>query len=307
MKILLFGVGGQLSTAFMSVLPEGAYSAVGMDVCDVTDADALLAQLTHHKPTCVINATAYTAVDKAESEPDMAYAINATAPEIMARWCKEHDAVFVHYSTEYVFDGSGCDKWREDDIPHPLNLYGKSKYAGEEAIERIGGKYLIFRTSWLYSPFAHNFALTMLRLAKEKTSLNIVADQSGAPTYVPHLAEACWQAIETAQQMEVFPSGLYHLCHQGESSWHGFATAIFKAAIERGAALAIQEVTPIATAQYPTPARRPLNSRLDCTKASAMLKVQLPAWEEGLEAFIAHVFPADHEAHSLTASSQALS
>lgn len=287
--ILVLGSGGQLGQALMASLGERAYGLAHTQI-DFLDADftAKLDALTQPF-SAVINAVAYTQVDKAEGEGKQdAWRVNATAVEELAHWCKKHKLPLVHYSTDYVFDGSGDRPRTEEAAPAPLNAYGKSKLAGEQAIQKTGGDYLIFRTSWVYNATAKNFFTTMLRLIHEKESLQVVDDQIGAPTYAPHLAQASIAALERALTMPEFPSGLYHLCHAGAVSWCGFARAIFtlarRAESGQSSPVKCQHINPISSSAYPLPALRPLNSRLDCTKARERLAVALPKWEDGLVA-----------------------
>ena len=236
-------------------------------------------------PDIILNAAAYTAVDRAESELEQAMAINAKAPGILAEEALRAGALVVHYSTDYVFDGSKASPWVETDKPSPLNVYGASKLAGEEAIQQIGGKYLIFRTSWVYGPHGQNFLLTMLRLGRERKSLNIVDDQVGAPTSSIELADAT-RAIVSGALAGRFGdasswAGLYHMTNSGSVSWCGFARAIFK----RAHALLdgkTPTVNPIPSSEYPTPARRPQNSVLSNEKIRACFGVHLAPWQSAL-------------------------
>ena len=236
-------------------------------------------------PNLILNAAAYTAVDRAESERELAYAINGQAPRVLAQEALERNALLVHYSTDYVFDGSKPEPWIETDAPNPLNVYGASKLTGEQAIANIGGKYLIFRTSWVYGPHGNNFLLTMLRLARERDRLSIVDDQVGAPTTSIALARAT-HAIVTGILVDRIGApqdwaGLYQMTCSGSTSWFGFAQAIFA----RAAALEVKapELTPIATKDYPTPAARPRNSVLSNAKLHAHFGVELPPWESALD------------------------
>lgn len=287
-NILILGKGGQLSNALAALLGTRA-TFIGQDEADFMDADftGKLEALTRNETfACVINAAAYTAVDTAETGgKEQAMRINGAAVGELAAWCKKRALPLVHYSTDYVFDGSGERPWRETDTPHPLNAYGQSKREGERLLAATGGEYLLFRTSWLYDATGKNFFTTIRRLLREKESLNVVADQIGAPTYVPHLALATLQALSGIPQW-----GIYHLCNAGETSWHGFASAIF--AHERAqAAIKCQSVNPIPTSAYPLPAPRPRNSRLDCTRAKERLGIAMPDWEDGLRT----CFESKHE------------
>lgn len=294
-NILILGKGGQLSRALANLLGDKAIT-VSRKEADFAAADFIsqLDKATQGKTfTAVINAAAYTQVDKAEEEPKLAIRINGEAVGELAVWCKEKKLPLVHISTDYVFDGNGISLRKETDSTAPLNTYGKSKLAGEGAIGRAGGKALVFRTSWLYDAEGKNFYTTMLRLFKEMKSLNVVSDQVGAPTYVPHLAQAILQGLAAAQKQPDFPSGIYHLCSGGEASWHAFASAILALATTRDSAIICSRIKPIPSSEYKTPARRPANSRLDCSKAFATLGVRLPHWQEGLEECIGQTYGRD--------------
>lgn len=279
MTALVFGANGQLGRAFAQLLGQQALF-IDRVQADFSHLTSLANILERHRPTVVINAAAYTQVDKAESERELAFAINAHAPEIIATWCARHSVPVIHFSTDYVFNGSGTAPWRETDMPDPLNTYGQSKLAGEQAIMASGGSALIFRTSWVYDAQGKNFLNTMLNLGKTRETLRVVADQFGAPTYAPHLAKA---TLSSLAHMPDKPR-IYHLCHGGETSWHGFAEAIFTETRKRNVPLTVENVLPIATEDYPAPATRPKNSRLNCARAKIDLNLQLPSWQEGLAA-----------------------
>jgi dTDP-4-dehydrorhamnose reductase len=280
-KILVFGENGQVARALHNHLADKAVF-VGRDIADFMQPDDCIKLVHKLQPEIIINAVAYTQVDKAESEVELAMQINAHTPHQIALAAKEIGAVLVHYSTDYVFDGKGDAPFTENMPTNPLNIYGKSKCLGEELIANVGGKYLIFRTSWVYDEVGKNFFTTMLRLGAEREQLKVVADQVGAPSYAPHLAGATMQAVENAQSKEQFPCGIYHMCGAGETSWHGFAEAIFAGARNAGLPLKLQQCLPIPASEYPTPALRPYNSRLNCTKLANQLGVLLPHWEIGL-------------------------
>lgn len=280
--MLVIGRNGQLARALAACVPDATF--LGREQVDITDADALRRALEIHKPDVIINAAAYTAVDKAQSEEPQAYALNETAPKIMADYAAQHRIPFVHISTDYVFDGSGDHARTEDETPSPLNVYGASKLAGEKAVQAAGGKPLIFRTSWVYDALGTNFLNTMLRLGAEREQLRVVADQIGAPSYAPHLARAMLECLGKAQHAEHFPSGVYHLCNAGLTSWHGFAQAIFESARKQGMALKVNQMDEITSDEYPTPAMRPKNSRLSCDKLHRVFGVALPDWTQGLDA-----------------------
>jgi dTDP-4-dehydrorhamnose reductase len=230
----------------------------------------------------VINAAAYTQVDRAETEERLALTVNGEAPGLIAQWCAERAIPFVHFSTDYVFPGSGDRPWTEEDQPAPINAYGRTKLEGERRVAAAGGAWLIFRTSWVYDASGRNFVTTMLALGQERDTLRIVADQHGAPTYAPQLAAAVIAALDRARGMPVFPSGTYHLCNTGSTTWHGFAEAIFARAAADGMVLSVTSVEPIASASYPSPAQRPANSRLNTDKARKLLDVSMPSWQCGL-------------------------
>lgn len=234
------------------------------------------------RPSAVILTAAYTQVDRAESERDLAFRVNAQAPGAIARFCHEEGLPLVHFSTDYVFSGEGDQPWTETSPTAPLCVYGASKLAGEEAIAACGGDHLIFRTSWVYAPTGRNFVRTLLKLGSERETLSVVSDQIGAPTYAPHLVEGALAGLDWALSFPRFPSGIYHLCGQGWTSWHGFATAIFEEARGRGWNLQVREVKAIPSADYPTPAARPLNSRLSLEKTGRILGITLPSWRVGL-------------------------
>lgn len=280
-QYLVFGREGQVGKALCRLLGSQAL-AFGREDANLLRPEALRALIAEAKPIAVINAAGYTAVDRAEEEQSAAFTINAEAPLVMAEECKRLKIPFVHYSTDYVFNGSGIRPWVETDATAPLNVYGNSKRAGEEAILSLGGEYLIFRTSWVYAAEGNNFVSTMLRLGAERERLSVVSDQIGAPTYALHLADRTISALQHAMNAPTFPSGIYHLCNRGETNWYEFAKSIFTYARQLGHELKIKEVQPIASVDYTTPALRPLNSRLDCTSAQQTLEVMMPHWEVGL-------------------------
>lgn len=293
--LLIIGSNGQVGRALMA-LAENAIGVTRQEI-DLEKIE-FFPQESGLRPSAIINAAAYTAVDKAEEEEIRAHQINAIAPAILAQYCKERDIPFIHYSTDYVFDGSGSEPWKETDVPNPLSAYGRTKREGERRIAEIGGKYLIFRTSWVYDETGKNFLNTMLRLGAEREELRVVNDQFGAPTYARHLAQATLTALENAQKAPRFPSGIYHLCGGGETTWAGFAEKIFGLLTEQGEAQSGRgneargkpppQIKGIPTSDYPTPAIRPKNSRLDCGKAKDVLGVALPHWEEGLRECLKH-------------------
>jgi dTDP-4-dehydrorhamnose reductase len=279
MKILLAGCAGQLGRELKrSLACLGEVIACDRRQLDLAQADSLRAMVRAMGPTVIINAAAYTAVDKAEAEPAAADAINALAPGILAEEAKRTGALLIHYSTDYVFDGTKATAYTEDDTPAPLSAYGRSKLAGERAIVAAGARHLIFRTSWVFGLHGANFMKTMLRLGKERDELRVVGDQVGAPTWTRHLADV---AALTLARKEI-PDGLYHLAAAGETSWHGYAEAIFAEAQRSGLMEKSPVVHRIASADYPLPAPRPANSRLDCTKFRRDFNLALPDWRTGL-------------------------
>jgi dTDP-4-dehydrorhamnose reductase len=287
-NIIVTGVSGQVGQALGSRLGHRAH-VLSRQQLDLSQPKNIPAILAEYRPDIIINAAAYTAVDQAESEEALATTINGDAVGVLAEYCFSHHIPLVHFSTDYVFNGDGNTAWKEDTNTQPLNAYGRSKLAGEQAIvsaannfERALPKWLIFRTSWVYSQGQKNFLDTMLRLGKERDTLSVVADQIGAPTYAADIASYAILALDVALKAPHFPSGIYHLCNQGETSWHGFAKEIFTQAESLGIPLAIKEVSPITSADYPTPAARPKNSRLDTHKFQDVFSLTLPEWQEAL-------------------------
>ncbi|MGZ3746152.1 MAG: dTDP-4-dehydrorhamnose reductase [Pseudobdellovibrionaceae bacterium] len=258
--ILVFGKNGQVATALREILPQALF--VGSDVANFLDQSTVLKALEEYQPDIVINAAAYTQVDKAESEKEAALAINGSTPGVIAEWCKNHGALLVHYSTDYVFDGSGEKPWVETDQPQPINYYGFSKWQGEKAIQASGCKHYIFRVSWVYSPWGQNFKKTILRLAQEREELSIVGDQWGAPTKAEDIAQATLKVIENYQNKRPAEFGLYHWRFSEYMTWHQFALNIVEEARKAGVVLKVKNIKSIPTEAYPTPAKRPKNSRL---------------------------------------------
>jgi len=279
MKILLAGCTGQLGRELKrSLACLGEVVARDRHRLDLAQPDSLRAAVRAMAPTVIVNAAAYTAVDKAETEPTVADAINAVAPGILAEEAQRLNALLIHYSTDYVFDGRKATAYTEDDTPAPLSAYGRSKLAGERAIAASGARHLIFRTSWVYGLHGTNFMKTMLRLGRERDELRVVGDQVGAPTWTRHLADVAALALARKE----IPDGLYHLAAAGETSWHGYAEAIFTEAQRSGLMDKSPVVHRIASADYPLPAARPANSRLDCTKFRRDFDLALPDWRSGL-------------------------
>ena len=271
-RILTFGRSGQVGS-YLAAMP--GVIALDRAAADLSDPDACAAAIRTHAPAAVINAAAWTAVDAAEDDPEGAHRANAAAPGAMAQSCARLGVPFVHISTDYVFDGSGEAPWRPDDTPAPLNVYGRSKLAGERAVAAAGGPHAILRTSWVVSPRGKNFLTTMLRLGAERERLSVVADQIGGPTPAADLAAAC-HAVACALIDRPDLSGLYHYAGAPDTSWAGFARAIMA---EAGRPCGIAE---IATADWPTPAARPLNSRLDCSSLTAAFAIPRPDWRAAL-------------------------
>ena len=295
MKILLFGKNGQVGWELQrSLAPLGelvALSRDSQDLCgDLADLPALAETVRDIAPDVIVNAAAYTAVDKAESDSEMARTINALAPGVLAQQANKIGAWLVHYSTDYVFDGSGEQPWKETDAVGPLNVYGSTKLEGEGLIEQSQCKYLIFRSSWVYGARGGNFAKTMLRLAKERDSLNVINDQLGAPTGADLLADVTAHAIRTALHRTEL-SGLYHLAAGGEISWHGYASYVIDYARQAGIPLKVagDAIKPVPTTAYPTPARRPLNSRMDTSKLRNNFGLYLPDWKFGVSRMLREV------------------
>ena len=281
--IMLIGKVGQVGWELRRALaPMARITCVDFPDIDLTSGDSIRQWVRGSRPDIVINAAAYTAVDKAESEPDKAMAINGVAPGILAEEAKRLNALIVHYSTDYVFDGSSTQPYVETDAPAPLGAYGRSKLAGDQAVQAIGGAYLIFRLCWVYGARGQNFMLTMMRLAREREKLRVVSDQVGCPTWSRMIAEATALALKSAivaPDRQAF-SGIYHLAAGGMTSWHGFAQAIIN--LMPGAEKKCAEIEAISTAEYPTPARRPAYSVLSCDKLERTFGLWLPHWEESL-------------------------
>ncbi|MDP2794832.1 MAG: dTDP-4-dehydrorhamnose reductase [Sulfurisoma sp.] len=279
-RFLLFGADGQVGWELQRAFaPFGEVQPLTQAEVDLTDAAALRAAIRSAKPTAILNAAAYTAVDKAEADPEVARAVNATAAALMAEEAKALGAWLIHYSTDYVFDGTKAGTYTEDDPAHPQSVYGRTKYEGEQAIAASGVSHLTLRTSWVFGPHGGNFLKTMLRLARERDELSVVADQVGAPTSAELLADVTAHALRSALAGRI-DSGLYHLAAAGETSWHGYANAVVTEARALGAEIKLtpERIKAITTEQYPLPAPRPKNSRLDCGRISRALDLELPDW-----------------------------
>ncbi len=281
LRILITGQHGQVSQALQHSLKDlGELIVLGREQLDLSQPESIRAVVRELKPGLIINAAAYTAVDQAESEPDLALAINATSPGVLAEEAAALGIPLIHYSTDYVFDGSKDGPWTESDTPNPLGVYGSSKLAGEQAIEKAGGQYLILRTSWVYSLTGRNFLLTMQRLLQEREKLTIVADQIGAPTWAGAIAQSTRQLIERWRDGKPGAWSVYHLTAAGDTSWFGFAQAIGQQLIKAGKPCATLE--PIPSSAYPTPAKRPLNSRLDCSRLAREWSVSQADWHDAM-------------------------
>lgn len=282
--IIVLGKNGQVGKALTRLLGARAIAADSHTInLLMHDFPARLDMLAAgHTVTALINAAAYTAVDQAEHEPEPAMRINGHSVGLLADWCRKRGAAFVHYSTDYVFNGTGSEPHHEGELPEPINTYGRSKLLGEQLAASSGANHLIFRTSWVYDDTGRNFFTTMRRLFREREEIKVVADQVGAPTYATHLAQATLAALENAKAQEEFPSGIYHLCGSGEASWYDFAKDILALASRHESGIKCYSIQPITTKEYPTPARRPLNSRLDCSKAKETFGIALPHWKDGL-------------------------
>ncbi|ESS71588.1 dTDP-4-dehydrorhamnose reductase RfbD [Methyloglobulus morosus KoM1] len=287
MRILLTGGTGQVGWELArTLMPLGEVIAVDRSQADLSDLNTLKGIVEQHQPHVIVNPAAYTAVDKAESESELAFLVNAEAPRVLAEEANKIGALLVHYSTDYVFDGSKNTPYTENDATHPINVYGQSKLAGEQAIQSAGGDYLILRTSWVYASRGSNFLRTIMRLAAEREELKIVADQIGTPTWARLIAEVTVHVVRQSvfeQQSGIFNSNAYHLTASGETSWHGFAQKIVDIVREQGKAeLKNQVIHPIPTTDYPLPAKRPANSRLSNERLEQQFGLVMPSWDNAL-------------------------
>ena len=292
MKILLLGKNGQVGWELKrSLAPLGEVLALdrrSTSHCgDMTNLEGLAETVRVFRPDVVVNAAAYTAVDKAETDQQTADLVNALAPEVLARSCEAIGADLVHFSTDYVFDGTGQKPWVESDATGPVNVYGHSKLAGEQGIAKQGAKHVIFRTSWVYGTQGGNFAKTMLRLAQEREKMAVINDQFGAPTGAALLADITALSLQQAQPL----SGIYHLAAAGETTWHAYAEYVLQTAklLKPDLHYTAKEVAAVPTSAFPTPAARPLNSRLDCSKLENALQLKLPAWQTGVDAMLSKI------------------
>lgn len=300
-RILLFGANGQVGWELQrSLAPLGQLLALGRDAAsnpngwcgDLSELQGLANTIATFEPSIIVNAAAYTAVDLAESDPQGAARINAQAPAVMAEQAHKLGALLVHYSTDYVYDGSGTKPWQEDAPTAPLSVYGETKLLGDQAIQALCASHLIFRTSWVYGARGGNFAKTMIKLASEKSELKVVGDQVGAPTGADLIADVSAHAIH-AWSRGPARSGVYHLAAAGATSWCGYARYVLQLAMQRGFALKVSadQVQEIATADFPRPAQRPLNSRLDVTSLETTFDLVMPPWEKGARRLVAMLEP----------------
>ena len=308
-RILITGIGGQVGAALIQQIQafygvDDLVKAVERSSFNLTDADGMLALLDDFLPTIIINPAAYTAVDLAESEQDLATTINAQAPAVLADWAKQHDALLLHYSTDYVFNGQKTTAYQEDDPTDPQNVYGQSKLDGERAIVASGCRHLIFRTSWVYSAHGKNFVKTILRLAAERDQLSIVADQQGAPTAADVIAGVSLEVLQQYGQMSCEQQqrvhGIYHLTGAGATTWHAFAQYIVQQAQPyQTLRCSAENILPIPSSAYPTPAKRPANSCLDTRKLTETFDVVLPTWQSSVDQVITQLFhPALDEGYA---------
>jgi len=287
LRILLTGAHGQLGSELLPLLqPLGEVVAAGRAECDFSAPDSIRGLVEDARPQLIINTAAYTAVNDAESQRELAFAINATAPGVLAEEARRHSAMLIHYSTDYVFDGGKAGPYTESDEPSPLNVYGASKLAGERSVAAVGGRWIILRTSWVYGPGGNNFLRTIRRLAREREELRIVDDQVGAPTSSLQLARATLRLAEQCAPLDQpqFPRGLYHCTASGSVSWCGFARAIVEG-MQAGAPESrrvLSQITSVSSSEYPTAARRPLNSVLSNEKFRRTFGFRLESWKEGL-------------------------
>jgi dTDP-4-dehydrorhamnose reductase len=286
MRILLTGTSGQVGGALHPLLQAGhEVIAPQRAQFDLARPETLSGLLDDVKPDLIINPAAYTAVDRAEDEPELAYRINAEAPAAIARWAAQRHVPLLHFSTDYVFDGAGDKPWREDSPTAPLSVYGASKLAGEKAVRDAGGACLVVRTSWVYAATGANFLRTIVRLARERKELRIVADQIGAPTSARAIADAVVRVVQGPDLAGRLAGsgGVVHLACAGETSWHGFASSIAAGLKSRGVKLEVETIVPIGTSDYPTKAARPGNSRLDLSRLRDVFGVVTPAWNVALD------------------------
>lgn len=296
MKILLFGKNGQVGWELQRALaPLGELIALDRNsnngYCgDLSNLQGLADTIAQINPDVIVNAAAHTAVDKAESEPELAYATNALAVEVMAQQAQRCGAWLIHYSTDYVFDGGGERPWQENDETGPLGVYGASKLQGEQLIQQSGCRHIILRTSWVYAARGHNFAKTMLRLAQERDSLNVINDQIGSPTGAELIADVSAHVVRTSRQRPEV-SGIYHLVAAGETSWHDYACFVLDFARQTGKTLKVgpADIHPVPTSAFPTPAKRPGNSRMNTAKLENTFDLRMPDWQAGVTRMLSEI------------------
>jgi dTDP-4-dehydrorhamnose reductase len=285
--VLLTGAAGQVGSEVSALASGFGLEVVGTDAdtLDITDGQAVQDAIDAHTPRIVVNAAAYTAVDKAESDRALAFAVNTEGPRRLAEACARRDLPLLHISTDYVFDGSKTEAWVETDPANPLGVYGASKWAGEEAVRETHARHLVLRVAWVFGARGHNFVKTMLRLGREREELGIVGDQAGGPTPAADIARTLLELARRALRGDAV-WGTYHYCGAPATTWHGFALAIFEAAAAKGLLDRPPRVKAIATADYPTPAQRPVNSILDCASIRATYGIEQPDWRAGLDAVL---------------------
>ncbi|MDH2357127.1 dTDP-4-dehydrorhamnose reductase [Bradyrhizobium sp. SSUT112] len=288
MRILLTGTGGQVGSALLPLLEgRGTLIAPSRADFDLSKPETLAARLDELKPDLIVNPAAYTAVDRAEDESDLAFLINAKGPAAIAQWAARAHAPLLHFSTDYVYDGSGTTAWREDSVTGPLSVYGASKLAGDQAIADANPPHIIFRTSWVYAANGANFLRTIARLARERKELRIVSDQIGAPTSASAIAGAVVKILTDGKSdvagLLAGRAGVVNLVCAGETSWHGLAVAIVEGLRSRGFELPVEHIAAITTAEFPTKAKRPQNSRLDLSRLKDLFGITMPDWRDALE------------------------
>lgn len=278
-RILVFGRDGQVASAFRKVFPSAAF--IPSSECNFENLQTVDRVLKEYRPSIVVNPAAYTQVDKAESDVDRASAVNSRAPRLIADWCASNNSSLIHFSTDYVYTGDGDQAWSESDLTGPRNIYGQTKLKGENAVRESGCHHLILRTSWVYSSVGKNFVLTMVRLAQERENLKVVSDQVGAPTFAEDLAHLTGSMIQNKRFQEI--SGVFNIANSGTTTWYEFANVIFSKLRSKGIELKVRIVEPIASSDYPTPAARPLNSRLDLSKLASQFGLVPRLWDLALD------------------------
>jgi dTDP-4-dehydrorhamnose reductase len=302
MKILVTGKNGQVGHELMrSLAPLGQVVGVDVKECDLAQSAAIDALLERVRPDIIINPAAYTEVDKAECQPTIAHAVNAQAPKLLARYAARHNIPIIHFSTDYVFDGKKEGAYVEDDEANPTSVYGKTKWLGEDSVRKLAAKHIIIRTSWVFGSHGVNFLKTMLKLASERDKLSVVSDQFGAPTSARLLADAVAQIVtELGEPGSYRKYGTYHVAARGETSWHGYAQVVVEKAIKHGMAVKInpKDIKPISSKEYPMPAPRPSNSRLDTTKVSTVFSVSLHKWQDEVERVIKELVKVESDVKS---------